>query len=131
VTSGHAYAVLGFGQATGADEVFFLLVAARVIEPVSKLDGLRVLEESAWRRRLRHGPGLCPGRWAADRHDRRRPDLGPAAGADGGRVPLVGFVAVSCPSTAGCVAVGVTQQQMRAAQNGSVPQGSVISSLPG
>jgi Transposase DDE domain len=42
----HAYDVLGFGQATGADEVFFQLVAARVIEPVSKLDSLRVLEEA-------------------------------------------------------------------------------------
>jgi Transposase DDE domain len=41
-----AYDVLGFGQATGADEVFFQLVAARVIEPVSKLDSLRVLEEA-------------------------------------------------------------------------------------
>jgi Transposase DDE domain len=41
-----AYDVLGFGQATGGDEVFFQLVAARVIEPVSKLDSLRVLEEA-------------------------------------------------------------------------------------
>jgi hypothetical protein len=38
--------VLGFGQATGGDEVFFQLVAARVIEPVSKLDSLRVLGEA-------------------------------------------------------------------------------------
>jgi Transposase DDE domain len=42
----HAYDVLGFGQATGGDAVFFQLVAARVIEPVSKLDSLRVLEET-------------------------------------------------------------------------------------
>jgi hypothetical protein len=41
-----AHDVLGFGQATGGDEVFFQLVAARVIEPVSKLDSLRVLEEA-------------------------------------------------------------------------------------
>jgi Transposase DDE domain len=41
-----AYDVLGFGQATAGDEVFFQLVAARVIEPVSKLDSLRVLEEA-------------------------------------------------------------------------------------
>jgi hypothetical protein len=41
-----AYDVLGFGQAAGGDEVFFQLVAARVIEPVSKLDSLRVLEEA-------------------------------------------------------------------------------------
>jgi hypothetical protein len=41
-----AHDVLGFGQATGGDEVFFQLVAARVIEPVSKLDSLRVLGEA-------------------------------------------------------------------------------------
>jgi Transposase DDE domain len=42
----HAYDVLGFTGAAGGDEVFFQLVAARVIEPVSKLDSLRVLEEA-------------------------------------------------------------------------------------
>jgi hypothetical protein len=42
----HAYDVLGFTVAAGGDEVFFQLVAARVIEPVSKLDSLRVLEEA-------------------------------------------------------------------------------------
>jgi hypothetical protein len=42
----HAYDVLGFTAATGGDEVFFQLVAARIIEPVSKLDSLRVLEEA-------------------------------------------------------------------------------------
>ena len=42
----HAYRVLGFEEATGGDEVFRLLVLARVIEPVSKLDSLRVLEEA-------------------------------------------------------------------------------------
>jgi hypothetical protein len=41
-----AWRVLGFDQATGGDEVFRQLVAARVIEPVSKLDSLRVLEEA-------------------------------------------------------------------------------------
>src|ERR1700757_99137 len=39
------YRVLGLDEAAGGDEVFRLLVAARVIEPVSKLDSLRVLEE--------------------------------------------------------------------------------------
>ncbi len=39
------YQVLGFEQATGADEVFQQLVLARIIEPTSKLDSLRVLEE--------------------------------------------------------------------------------------
>jgi Transposase DDE domain len=40
------YEVLGFGAAAGGDEVFRQLVLARIIEPVSKLDSLRVLEEA-------------------------------------------------------------------------------------
>src|SRR5579875_1464170 len=40
------YDLLGFGRATGGDEVFRQLVLARIIEPVSKLDSLRVLEEA-------------------------------------------------------------------------------------
>ena len=43
---GRAYDVLGFGQATGGDEVFRQLVLARIIEPASKQDSLRVLEEA-------------------------------------------------------------------------------------
>ena len=42
-----AYDTLGFGQATGGDEVFRQLVLARIIEPASKQDSLRVLEEAA------------------------------------------------------------------------------------
>jgi hypothetical protein len=42
----HAYRVLGFEDAAGGDEVFCLLVLARIIELVSKLDSLRVLEEA-------------------------------------------------------------------------------------
>ncbi len=42
----HAYRVLGFDQATGGDGAFFQLVLARIIEPVSKLDSARVLEEA-------------------------------------------------------------------------------------
>ena len=42
----HAYQVLGFDRAAGGDEVFRDLVLARIIEPVSKLDSLRVLEEA-------------------------------------------------------------------------------------
>jgi hypothetical protein len=41
-----AYDVLGLGRAAGGDEVFRGLVLARIIEPVSKLDSLRVLEEA-------------------------------------------------------------------------------------
>ena len=40
------YEELGFGRAAGGDEVFRQLVLARIIEPVSKLDSLRVLEEA-------------------------------------------------------------------------------------
>jgi Transposase DDE domain len=41
-----AWRVLGLDAAAGRDEVFFQLVAARIIEPASKLDSLRVLEEA-------------------------------------------------------------------------------------
>jgi hypothetical protein len=41
-----AYEALGFAQATGGDEVFRQLVLARIIEPTSKLDSLRVLDEA-------------------------------------------------------------------------------------
>jgi Transposase DDE domain len=43
---GRGYDVLGFGRATGGDEVFRQLVLARIIEPASKLDSLRVLQEA-------------------------------------------------------------------------------------
>jgi hypothetical protein len=42
----HAYRVLGFEEASGGDEVFGQLVAARIIEPVSKAGSARVLEEA-------------------------------------------------------------------------------------
>jgi hypothetical protein len=41
-----AYRVLGLDRAAGGDEVFRDLVLARVIEPASMLDSLRVLEEA-------------------------------------------------------------------------------------
>jgi Transposase DDE domain len=41
-----AYDVLGFGQAAAGDEVFRQLVLARIIEPASKQDSLRVLAEA-------------------------------------------------------------------------------------
>jgi hypothetical protein len=41
-----AYDWLGFDTATGGDEVFRALVLARIIEPTSKLDSLRVLDEA-------------------------------------------------------------------------------------
>jgi len=45
----HAYR-LGFEQAVSGDEVFGRLVLARIIEPTSKLDSLRVLSEAGFRR---------------------------------------------------------------------------------
>jgi hypothetical protein len=41
-----AYQVLGFDTASGSDEVFRDLVLARIIEPTSKIDSLRVLAET-------------------------------------------------------------------------------------
>jgi hypothetical protein len=41
-----AYRVLGFEDAAGGDEVFRQLVLARIIEPSSKLDSRRVLDEA-------------------------------------------------------------------------------------
>jgi hypothetical protein len=40
-----AYDRLGFADAADGDKVFRRLVLARIIEPISKLDSLRVLEE--------------------------------------------------------------------------------------
>lgn len=41
----HVYSALGFDAAADGDEVFKCLVLARIVEPTSKLDSLRVLEE--------------------------------------------------------------------------------------
>jgi Transposase DDE domain len=41
-----AYEVLGFEEAAGGDEAFRQLVLARIIEPTSKADSLRVIEEA-------------------------------------------------------------------------------------
>src|SRR5258708_39791954 len=40
------YRVLGLDEAAGGDGVFRQLVLARIIEPASKIDSLRVLEEA-------------------------------------------------------------------------------------
>jgi len=41
-----AYRAIGLDKAAGGDDVFRKLVAARIIEPTSKFDSLRVLEEA-------------------------------------------------------------------------------------
>jgi hypothetical protein len=66
-----AYDALGFDRMAGADEVFRALVLARIIEPTSKVDSLRVLGEvgvpgspsyATLRRRL---PGYATAEFAA------------------------------------------------------------------
>ncbi len=53
-----AYRVLGLEDVTGGDDVFRHLVLARIIEPSSKLDSLRVLEEA----------GIAPESYATVKH---------------------------------------------------------------
>jgi hypothetical protein len=60
----HAYRLLGLEDAAGGDEAFRHLVLARIIEPSSKLDSLRVLEEAgvaplSYRTVLRRLPGYA------------------------------------------------------------------------
>jgi len=71
-----AYRALGLADPAACDEVFAQLVAARIIEPSSKLDSLRVLEEA----------GVAPPSYATLKRpalacrSRRPPRLGAAAG---------------------------------------------------
>jgi hypothetical protein len=63
-----AYELLGFDQATGRDPVFRDLVLARIIEPTSKADSLRVLGEvgvtpPAYRTLNRRLPGYAKPEW--------------------------------------------------------------------
>jgi len=80
------YEVLGVDAAAGADEVCRDLVLARIIEPTSKLDSLRVLEEigiapvsyATLKRRLPGYGGRCVAR-AGGRAVRRAPGVGSAS----------------------------------------------------
>lgn len=74
--------MLGLDGAAGGDEVFWQLVLARVIEPASKLDSLRVLEEAgvaplSYRTVLRRLPAYAKEAFrqelSAERHGRRSP----------------------------------------------------------
>jgi hypothetical protein len=63
-----AYDALGFAEVTGGDEVFRGLVLARIVEPTSKLDALRVLEEvgvapASYRTVTRRLPGYAEDAW--------------------------------------------------------------------
>src|SRR5436305_5789617 len=66
----HAYRVLGLEEAAGGDEVFRHLVLARIIEPTSKLDALRVLQEAgvapvSYRTVKRRLPTYAQSEWRA------------------------------------------------------------------
>ena len=63
-----AYTVLGFDRATGGDKVFRDLVLARLIEPTSKADSVRVIDEvgmpaPAYRTIKRRLPGYASEVW--------------------------------------------------------------------
>jgi len=64
----HAYRVLGLDEAAGGDAVFAQLVLARIIEPTSKLDSARVLDEAgvsapSYRTLLRRLPAYAKQAW--------------------------------------------------------------------
>jgi hypothetical protein len=80
------YQVLGFDTATGGDEVFRDLVLARIIEPTSKADSLRVLAETGvepvdYRTVTRHLPVIAKPevRQALSAACAARAGLGPAS----------------------------------------------------
>ena len=63
-----AYQVLGLDSAAGGDEVFRDLALARIIEPTSKADSLRVLAEAgvepvSYRTLTRHLPYFTKVSW--------------------------------------------------------------------
>jgi hypothetical protein len=83
-----AYRVLGLEDAAGGDEVFRQLVLARIIEPTSKLDSLRVLDEAgvtpaSYRTLKRRLPAYAQEEW------RRRLSAACAAHAKLGPASLV------------------------------------------
>ena len=84
----HGYRVLGLDRAAGGDEVFAQLVLARIIEPTSKLDSARVLEETgisapSYRTLLRRLPEYAKQAW------RQRLSAACAGHAGLGRASLV------------------------------------------
>ena len=84
------YDALGFAEAAGGDEVFRQLVLARIIEPTSKQDSLRVLAETgieptSYRTIKRRLPVYATDAW------RQRAGCG-VRGADGPGPDVVGHV---------------------------------------
>jgi len=80
------YAALGLPEAAGRDEVFAQLVLARIIEPTSKLDSIRVLQEAgvsppAYRTVARRLPRYAKPEWrqAVSAACARHAGLGPAS----------------------------------------------------
>jgi len=81
-----AYDALGFDEAAGGDEVFRQLVLARIIEPTSKEDSIRVLDEVgikpvSYRTIKRRLPVYATDEWrgALARATASRASLGPAS----------------------------------------------------
>lgn len=81
-----AYDALGFDVATGGDEVFRQLVLARIVEPTSKEDSIRVLDEigvnaTSYRTIKRRLPIYATDEWrqAISGAAARRAALGPAS----------------------------------------------------
>jgi hypothetical protein len=81
-----AYEALGLGHAAGGDEVFRDLVLARIVEPTSKVDSLRVLAETGigtvtYRTLTRRLPGYAKAsfRAALSAACTRQAALGPAS----------------------------------------------------
>jgi hypothetical protein len=82
------YDALGFDEAAKGDEVFRQLVLARIVEPTSKEDSVRVVEEvgikpASYRATRGSGPAALRG---AVRGDRARCGGAPHAAVTGGAV---------------------------------------------
>jgi hypothetical protein len=92
----HAYRVLGLDEAAGGDAVFAQLVLARIIEPTSKLDSARVLEETGISAR-RTGARICGSRCTHDQ-------------------PALAAASTAIPATAGRTAARARPHKSRLAE---------------
>jgi hypothetical protein len=85
---GRGYDVMGFGRPAGSDEVFWQLVLARIIEPASKLDSLRVpgeagVEPVSYATLKRRLPGCATDAWRRKARGCVRRARGPGPGQPG------------------------------------------------
>ena len=104
------YRVLGLQGAAGGDEVFRQLVLARIIEPASKLDSLRVLEEA----------GMAPPSYATVK--RRLPAMPGKGGGSGCRRPARRMPGSARPASCSTTCPRSTSRPARA--TGSASPGS-------